>query len=236
MGHITPSILIYNPRNSKSCSYGSSFLNISRKGSDRMFYALVKLISRYLLWLLGNTVIAGQANIPRTGPVIIVSNHISLLDGFLLLAFWPRRVTFLSAAYLFKMPVVGAFLRAIGAIPVQNEGSELAGIRRALKVLQEEGALVFFPEGHLGAGDQLLSFQTGWAYLALKAGAPVLPVAIKGTSTALPVGAAFPRRCKIYMQIGAPWTLEKARRPRQETLAVLNMRLVSQMEQMLNEI
>ena len=165
-----------------------------------MFYALVKLISRYFLCLLGNTVITGQANIPRTGPVIIVANHISLLDGLLLLAFWPRRVTFLSAAYLFKMTVVGAFLRAIGA------------------------------------GDELCPFRTGWAYLALKAGAPVLPVAIKGTGTALPAGALFPRRSKIYMQIGAPWTLEKVQRPRREALAALNMRLVSQMEQMLNEI
>lgn len=213
----------------------NSFLNMAQKGSDRMFYALVKLISKYFLWLLGKPVIAGQANIPRTGPVIVVANHISLLDGLLLFAFWPRRVTFLSAAYLFKMPVVGAFFRTIGAIPVQNEGSELAGMRRALRVLQEEGTLAFFPEGHIGAGDELCPFQTGWAYLALKAGAPVLPVAIKGTR-ALPGGAAFPRRSKIYMQIGAPWTLEKVQRPRREALAALNMRLVSQMEQMLNEI
>jgi len=201
-----------------------------------MFYTLVKLICKYFLWLLGKPVIAGQANIPRTGPVIVVANHISLLDGLLLLAFWPRRVTFLSAAYLFKMPVVGAFLRTIGAIPVQNEGSELAGIRRALRVLQEEGTLAFFPEGHIGAGDELCPFQTGWAYLALKAGAPVLPMAIKGTGTALPAGALFPRRSKIYMQIGAPWTLEKVQRSGRETLAALNMRLVNQMEQMLNEI
>jgi len=60
----------------------------------------------------------GKPTSPRTGPVIVGANHISLLDGFLLVAFWPRRITFLSAAYLFKMPVVGAFLRAIGAIPV----------------------------------------------------------------------------------------------------------------------
>jgi len=212
----------------------NSFLYMVQKGSDRMFYTLAKLICKYFLWLLGKPFIAGQANIPRTGPAIVVANHISLLDGLLLLAFWPRRVTFLSAAYLFKMPVVGAILRTIGAIPVQNEGSELAGIRRALRVLQEEGTLAFFPEGHIGAGDELCPFQTGWAYLALKAGAPVLPVAIKGTGTALPAGAAFPRRSKIYMQIGAPWTLEKVQRPGKEILAALNMRLVSQMEQMLN--
>ncbi|MEW5920977.1 MAG: lysophospholipid acyltransferase family protein [Bacillota bacterium] len=200
-----------------------------------MIYTLVKLVSKYFLWLLGKPVIAGQANIPRTGPLIVVANHTSLLDGFLLAAFWPQRITFLSAAYLFKMPVVGAFLRAMGAIPVQNEASELAGMRTALRVLQSGGTLALFPEGQVCTGDKLCPFQTGWAYLALKAGAPVLPVAIKGTRTALPIGAVFPRRSKIYMQIAAPWTLEKVQRPRQKTLAALNMRLVSQMEQMLNE-
>lgn len=200
-----------------------------------MIYTLVKLVSKWFLGFLGKPVITGQANIPRTGPVIVVANHTSLLDGFLLAAFWPRRITFLSAAYLFKMPAVGAFLRAMGAIPVQNEASELAGMRTALRVLQSGGALALFPEGQVCTGDKLCPFQTGWAYLALKAGAPVLPVAIKGTRTALPVGAVFPRRSKIYMQIAAPWTLEKVQRPRQETLAALNTRLASQMEQMLNE-
>ncbi len=200
-----------------------------------MFYTLVKLIAKYFLWLLGKPVITGQDNIPRTGPVIVVANHTSLLDGFLLAGFWPRRITFLSAVYLFRLPVVGAFLRAMGAIPVQNEGSELAGMRAALRVLQKGGTLALFPEGHICQTDKLCPFQTGWAYLALKTGAPVVPVAIKGTESVLPLGAVFPRRGKIYMQIGAPWGLEKVRRPGQETMAALNMRLVSQMEQMLNE-
>jgi len=107
---------------------------------------------------------------------------------------------------------------------------------RTLRVLQGGDTLALFPEGHVDTGDELCPFQTGWAYLALKAGAPVLPVAIKGIRTALPVGATFPHRSKIYMQIGVPWTLEKIQRPKQETLAALNMKLVSQMEQMLNEI
>ncbi|MEW6459131.1 MAG: lysophospholipid acyltransferase family protein [Bacillota bacterium] len=201
-----------------------------------MTYTLAKLISKYFLWFLGKPAIAGQENIPRTGPVIVVANHTSLLDGFLLAAFWPRRITFLSAAYLFRLPVVGAFLRAIGAIQVQNEGSELAGMRAALRVLQGGGTLGLFPEGRVCQTDKLCPFQTGWAYLALKTGAPVLPVAIKGTRTALPVGAVFPRRSKIFMQIAAPWTLEKVRRPEQETLAAMNMRLMNQMEQMLSEM
>lgn len=178
-----------------------------------MTYMLVKLVFKYFLWLLGNPVITGKDNIPRTGPVILVANHTSLLDGFLLATVWPRQLTFLSAAYLFRLPVVGAFLRAMGAIPVQNEGSELAGMRAALRVLQRGGTLTIFPEGQVCTWDKLCPFQTGWAYLALKAGVPVLPVVIKGTSTALPLGAVFPRRSKIYMQIGAPWTLEKGASP-----------------------
>lgn len=198
-----------------------------------MIYMLVKLVFKYFLWLLGNPVITGKDNIPRTGPVILVANHTSLLDGFLLATVWPRQLTFLSAAYLFRLPVVGAFLRAMGAIPVQKEGNELAGMRAALRVLQRGGTLAIFPEGQVCTGDKLCPFQTGWAYLALKAGVPVLPVVIKGTSMALPAGAVFPRRSKIYMQIASPWTLVKVQRPGQETMTALNMRLVSQMEQML---
>jgi len=201
-----------------------------------MFYTLVKLFSKLFLVFLGNPTIAGEANIPRTGPVIVVANHISLLDGFLLLAFWPRRITFLSAAYLFKMLVVGAFLRAIGAISVQNEGGELAGMRRALRVLQRGDTLAIFPEGRVCQLDNLCPFQTGWAYLALKAGAPVLPVVIKGTRSVLPVGAVFPRRRKILAQIAVPWTMEKIHHPRQETLTAMNMRLIKQMEKILSEM
>jgi len=200
-----------------------------------MKYALVKIISRWFLWLLGKPVITGLENVPLTGPAIIVANHTSLLDGFLLAAFLPRQVTFLSAAYLFRLPVVGTFLRAMGGIQVQNEGSELAGIRASLRVLQEGGVLALFPEGHIGQADGPGSLQTGWAYLSLKAGAPLVPVVIKGANKALPAGTFFPRRSKIYLKIGVPWTLEKVRRPEPETLAALNTKLTSQMRQMLNE-
>lgn len=201
-----------------------------------MIYPLVKLISKWFLGFLGKPVIAGVENIPRTGPVIVVANHASLLDGFLLAACLPRRITFLSAAYLFRLPVVGAFLRAMGAIPVQNKGSELAGMRKALGILQGGVTLGLFPEGRVSQTDKSGPFQTGWAYLALKTGAPVLPVVIKGTRTALPAGAVFPRRSRIYMQVAAPWMLEKVLRPGQETMAALNTKLISQMQQMLSEM
>src|SRR5690606_12698786 len=112
-----------------------------------MIYTLVKYFFKCFLCLFGSPVIIGKENIPPSGPVILVANHESLLDGFLLASFWPQPIISLSAAYLFKLPIVGLFLRSIGAIPVRNEGNEVAGMRAAIRVLQEGKTLVIFPEG-----------------------------------------------------------------------------------------
>ncbi|MGB9814164.1 MAG: lysophospholipid acyltransferase family protein [Thermovenabulum sp.] len=121
------------------------------------------------------------------------------------------------------MPIVGSFLSSIGAVPVQNESNELAGIRAALRVLEQGKTLALFPEGRVCNHDGLCPFQPGWAYLALKTGVPVVP-------------SIIPRRGKIYMQIAAPWTLKKVQRPRQEILEDLNAKLFSQIDQMLKNL
>lgn len=200
-----------------------------------MIYALTKIVSRGLLWLYRRPVVAGRDNIFSTGQVIVVANHTNLLDGFLLVAFWPRQITFLAAAYLFELPVVGAFMRAVGAIPIQKS-SGAAGMRTAIRVLQGGGTLALFPEGRIVDGEGLAPFNKGWAYLALKTGAPVIPVVIRGTKSVLPLGAVMPRCGKIHMQIAAPWKMEKVGRPRPNVMEAMNRRLVSQMEQMLSEI
>lgn len=204
-------------------------------GKARMIYTPVRLLSKLFFGLWWKLEIVGKANIPRTGPVIVVANHISLLDGFLLVSFWPRRITFLSAAYLFKKPAVGAFLRSIGAISVQNEGVQLAGMRRALRILKNGDTLAIFPEGRICQLDNMGPFQTGWAYLALKAGAPPLPVVININRSVRPIGTALPRRRRIFVQIAEPWTMEKIPHPQKETLATINMRLIQQMENILSK-
>ena len=200
-----------------------------------MIYTPVRLLSKLFFGLCWKLEIVGEANIPRTGPVIVVANHISLLDGFLLVAFWPRRITFLSAAYLFKKPAVGAFLRSIGAISVQNEGVPLAGMRRALSVLQSGDTLAIFPEGRICQLDNMGHFQTGWAYLALKAEASVLPVVININKAVRPKGAFPPRRRRILVQIAEPWTMKKTPHPKKATLTAMNMRLIRQMKNTLSK-
>jgi len=196
-----------------------------------MIYSLVKSISKLFLGFWGNPAIVGLENIPQAGPIVVMANHSSLLDAFLLVSFWPQRITFLSSAYLFKLPGVGAFLRSIGAISVQNGGNNLAGIRSALQVLRCGNTLALFPEGRIYQLNNLGPFHSGWAHFALNTGASVVPVVIKGTGSVLPLGAVFPRRRQIYVQIAVPWTIEKTISPLQETLSAMNTILRDQMDE-----
>lgn len=198
-----------------------------------MIYTLIKYFLKYFLYVLGTPVIIGRENIPLSGPMIVVANHESLIDGLLLASFWPQRITSLSAAYLFRLPIIGSVLRSLGAIPVQNEAGELSAMKAAIRILQEGKTLIIFPEGQVSKHDGLCPFKYGWAYLAFKTGVPVIPVAIKGTRTILPRGSIIPRRGKIYMQIAKPWRLEKVQHPQKELLEDLNTKLFNQIEQML---
>ncbi len=195
-----------------------------------MIYTLVKLVSKLFFRFWGNSLIVGLENIPHKGPIVVVANHSSLLDGFLLVSFWPQRITFLSSAYLFKLPLVGGFLHSVGAIPVQNGGNNLTGIRKALQVLKHGNTLALFPEGRIYQEDNLGLFHLGWTHFALKSGASVVPVVINGTRSVLPLGAVFPRRRQIFVKIAVPWTMEKTICPNQDTLLAMNTRLHEQMD------
>lgn len=153
--------------------------------------------------------IIGSESIPKTGSFVIVANHSSLLDGFVLISSVKPKVTFMSAAYLFKIPLVGNILRRVGAIPVQGKGSDIKLIKEAMKVLQTGGVLGIFPEGRIVNEKDGFSAKAGAAYLAMKADVPIIPMAIKGADKVLPAGAKFPKLNKIEVKIGKPISCSK---------------------------
>ncbi|MGZ4494268.1 MAG: lysophospholipid acyltransferase family protein [Nocardioides sp.] len=121
----------------------------------------------------------GAHLVPRTGPVIVASNHIGLLDGPLLAAYTPRAVHVLTKKEMFDGHV-GAALRAVGQIPLDRYGVDPSAVKDCVKVLRDGGAVGVFPEGTRGDGE-LTRIHRGVAYLALVTGAAVVPLSVFGT-------------------------------------------------------
>jgi 1-acyl-sn-glycerol-3-phosphate acyltransferase len=164
-------------------------------------YAATALAVRPLFRSAFRLSVLAAERIPAPGPLVVVANHESNLDGFVLIsAFADRRLTFLSAAHLFERPAVGAYLRAIGALPVEQDGMNVNSLRRALAILAGGGTVVVFPQG----GIDRKTIQGGAAYLALKAQAPLLPLHLKGTGTALSPRRAWPHLPRITVRVGVP--------------------------------
>src|SRR6478609_9030785 len=117
--------------------------------------------------------------VPRSGPVILVSNHIGLSVGPLLSAYAPRPVHALTKKEMFD-GATGRFLLPAGQVPLERRGVDRAAVQACVRVLRDGGVVGIYPEGTRGDG-QVHTFRPGAAYLALVTGAPVVPVAILGT-------------------------------------------------------
>ncbi|MGM1058516.1 lysophospholipid acyltransferase family protein [Saccharothrix sp. Mg75] len=136
-------------------------------------------IARYPFRLPFRVRVHHADRVPTTGPVVIVANHSSMVDGPILLGAFPRRVVFLIKQEMFK-GVVGTGLRAIGQLAVRRGEPDRTPLLAAQKVLRDGGVVGVFPEGTRGAGD-VGEAQQGAAWLARSTGALVVPVACRGT-------------------------------------------------------
>ena len=155
--------------------------------------------------------IHGSHRIPRSGPVILIANHTCSTDPAFLLASSPRPISFLLAEEYIRLPVISGILRFLRCVPVQRNGRDLAAVRSALQRLKAGGVLGIFPEGGLsnaGRG-QPKRFKAGAVLLALRGGAPVLPVLILGGPQSRHVLDAWllPSRRRTHIIFGAPVTL-----------------------------
>lgn len=150
--------------------------------------------------------IIGLGNVPKTGPVLIVSNHASWYDPLLLGAILPRRTWFFTKSELFDWPVIGGVARLTGQIAVRRGESDRGALLQALKYLEAGRPLLIFPEGTVERQGKLLRPQAGSAMLALRSGVPILPVGLVGTRRILRTWRVwFPG---VTITIGEPYLPE----------------------------
>lgn len=124
--------------------------------------------------------VLGAWRVPTTGPVILAVNHSHVIDGPMVMGVAPRPTHFLIKKEAFIGPL-DPFLTGIGQLKVDRDTTDRTAITRALGVLENGGVLGIFPEGTRGEGD-FASLRAGLAYFAVRSNAPIVPVAVLGSS------------------------------------------------------
>jgi 1-acyl-sn-glycerol-3-phosphate acyltransferase len=176
-----------------------------------MLYAAVHTLVPPVARAIWRPTVEGLENLPRTGPVIVASNHLSFADSMVIPIVAPRRVVFMAKEdYFTGTGVKGAAIRAwfsgIGMVPVDRDDTKaaLASLDIALEVLGRGEAFGIYPEGTRSRDGRLYRGRTGVAHLALTSGAPVVPVGLTGTEHIQPVGSRLPRLADVTVRFGEP--------------------------------
>ncbi len=135
-----------------------------------VFYLLVRLLCPFR--------VIDKKNIPRHGPLMICANHTNLIDPVIIaIAFgFSRRIYFMAKAELFKIPILGCFLRSAGVYPVARDGSDVSAIKISMRHLRNGDAIMLFPEGRRVPMNETAEAKAGAVKMAIKTNTPILPV------------------------------------------------------------
>lgn len=166
-------------------------------------YKFLRAALRLFTHLICRYRVYGLERVPESGPLLIVANHLSWYDPLLLGVVLRRRVWFFTKSEIFRWPIIGAASKATGQIPVRRGESDRAALEKGLVYLKEGKALGIFPEGTVERKTTMIPALTGVGMLAMRSGAPVLPIAHTGTRKVLRSPRWwFPR---VTITIGEPY-------------------------------
>ncbi len=189
--------------------FGSISLLVSFFDSTGVIQIRVaRLWARTLLAVSGTRVrVEGLEQIDPEASYVFISNHLSYMDTPVALAHIPAQFRFLAKRGLFQIPFLGQHLSRAGHIPVPRGDP-----RAAVKVMQTAAetiqrkkiSLLIFPEGGRSHDGRLQSFKEGGAYIAIRAGVPVVPLVILGTRTVLPYGSGVVKSGEVTLRILPP--------------------------------
>ena len=176
-----------------------------------MLFRTLQVVVPPLARAVWRPTIIGRDNVPRSGGVLLASNHLSFADSVVIPVCAPRNVAFLAKQEYFQgTGIKGALQRGwfegLGMLPVDRDDTRAAitSLETALEVLGRGEAFGIYPEGSRSRDGRLYRGRTGVAHLALTAKVPVVPVGLCGTERLQPVGATLPRLAKVRVSFGEP--------------------------------
>lgn len=188
---------------------------------------------RALIWVVAKlywrTSFEGLENVPREGAFILAPVHRSFIDFGIVSGVTRRRMGYMGKESLWDSPLLGSFISTLGAFPVNRGAPDREALRRSQALLDKGEPLVLFPEGTRRRGPVVEHLAEGTAFLASRAGVPIVPVGIGGSELALPKGKKIPRPVKIHVLVGPPLAPapvpEGARHPSRRAVKELTVEL-----------
>ncbi|MBO0839631.1 MAG: 1-acyl-sn-glycerol-3-phosphate acyltransferase [Sciscionella sp.] len=182
-----------------------------------MFYYLLKyVLLGPLLRVAFRPKVEGLEHIPSTGGALLASNHLAVIDSFVMPLMVPRRVTFPAKAEYFTEPgfkgrLKKLFFSGAGQVPIDRSGGSAAqsALDTCVRLLREGNLVGVYPEGTRSPDGRLYKGKTGIARMALEAKVPVIPVAMIGTDKANPIGSKMWRPAKVHIKFGKPLSFDR---------------------------
>jgi 1-acyl-sn-glycerol-3-phosphate acyltransferase len=171
-----------------------------------LFYRVVRFLVAGGSALVFRARVRGRERLPRDGGYVLAPSHRSMMDIPFIAVVTPRRVRFMGKVEVFKIPVVGTVFRWLGGFPVQRDGTDRKAVRDSIDILHAAGEpLVIFPEGSRQNGAAIQPLQPGAAYLAIRAGVPIVPVGIAGSEEIFRSHSTkLPRFGRVGIVVGEP--------------------------------
>lgn len=154
--------------------------------------------------LLWHPVTRGRENLPASGPYILAPVHRSYVDTLLAAYLTRRRLRFMAKEEIFSKPWSRKLFTSLGGLPVRRGAPDRVALRLCEQILANGEPVVLFPEGTRRSGPVVEEIFGGAAFVALRAGVPVVPVGIAGSEKAMPAGAKMVRPARIGIVIGKP--------------------------------
>ncbi|MGN0108200.1 MAG: lysophospholipid acyltransferase family protein [Hominilimicola sp.] len=165
-----------------------------------MFYDIMRVIAHIVMFFVFRIKRVGIENVPKNGGVIVAFNHKSNWDPIMAGITCNRHIRFMAKEELFKRPLFGALIKALGAFPVSRGRNDVGAIKASLKILNDGNVMLMFPEGHRIKDGRKVKAKPGVALIAQRAKVPVVPVCISGE---------YKWMHKITVTYGKPISLEE---------------------------
>lgn len=172
---------------------------------ERIAYGAIRLLALSLAKVWVRLSVVGGEHIPaRGGPYVMAPVHRSNLDFLLVALLNRRRMRYMAKASLWKWRPGGRFIALLGGFPVHRGSADRTALRTCLQVIENGESVVLFPEGTRRSGATVDDVFDGPAYVACRAGVPLVPIGIGGSEKAMPRGARWVKPRKITLVVGDP--------------------------------